>query len=73
MLRDTSALHPRPLVDPYGGIDFYAEVELYERALIVTAMSIANGRQRRAAELLHLKPSTLCTKMKALGIDPSAF
>ena len=64
---------PPAAVDPAGGIDFRAAVAEYERALIAAALRLTKGRQNRAAELLHLNPSTLCTKMKALGIDPAEF
>ena len=40
----------------------------YERQLIVAALSAAGGNQRRAARSLGVLPSTLCEKMKRLGI-----
>lgn len=40
----------------------------YERQLIVAALTAADGNQRRAAETLGVLPSTLCEKMKRLGI-----
>jgi DNA-binding NtrC family response regulator len=43
-------------------------LEDYERALILSALAAAGGHQRRAARALGLLPSTLCEKMKRLGI-----
>jgi DNA-binding NtrC family response regulator len=43
-------------------------VEDYERALIEAALASAGGHQRRAAALLQILPSTLCEKMKRLGM-----
>jgi DNA-binding NtrC family response regulator len=43
-------------------------VEDYERALIEAALASAGGHQRRAAALLKILPSTLCEKMKRLGM-----
>ena len=43
-------------------------VSRYERAMILQSLEMANGVQKRAAELLQLKPSTLNEMMKRLGI-----
>jgi len=40
----------------------------YERSLIVSALQAAGGHQRRAAAALGVLPSTLCEKMKRLGL-----
>lgn len=50
-------------------IDFYAEVERYEIALIMRALAQSHGIQRRAARLLRMKTTTLNTKIKRYGID----
>jgi transcriptional regulator with GAF, ATPase, and Fis domain len=50
--------------------DFYREVERYERRLIQNALRISAGSQVKAARLLKLKPTTLNSKMKALGLLP---
>ena len=74
LLDETACLGAPPQsVDPASGVDFRAAVAEYERALVTAALRLTKGRQNRAAELLHLNPSTLCTKMKALGIDPAEF
>ena len=43
-----------------------------ERDLITAALRLADGKQKDAARLLNLSPSTLNVKIKALGIDPKA-
>jgi DNA-binding NtrC family response regulator len=43
----------------------------YERSLITAALVRAGGHQRRAADALGLLPSTLCEKMKRLGLRES--
>ena len=40
----------------------------YERALVLRALRSAGGVQKRAAELLHVKPTTLHEMMKRLAI-----
>jgi transcriptional regulator with GAF, ATPase, and Fis domain len=50
--------------------DFYREVERYERQLIQTALRMTGGSQVKAARLLKLKPTTLNSKMKVLGLFP---
>lgn len=51
-----------------NGIGYYHAVEDFERSLILGAMEEAGGVQRRAAELLGMKPTTLNERMKRLGI-----
>jgi len=53
---------------PIGCIDFYDEVQRYEIELIKRALKACNGNQTRAAKLLHLKSTTLSTKMKHYGL-----
>lgn len=50
------------------GIDFYDEVRRFEVALIERALRLSNWRQRRAAQLLGLKVTTLNAKIKLYGI-----
>jgi len=45
-----------------------ARLEAYERHLILEALRITSGNQRRAAESLGVLPTTLHEKMKRLGI-----
>jgi DNA-binding NtrC family response regulator len=56
------------LIVPQDGISLKDAVSNYERAMILQSLELANGVQKRAAELLQLKPSTLNEMMKRLGI-----
>ena len=47
---------------------FKAMVEEYERELILAALAEAGGHQRKAAAMLGILPTTLCEKMKRLGL-----
>jgi DNA-binding NtrC family response regulator len=51
------------------GIDFYSEVERFESGLIKLALDQTGGHQARAAKLLHIKPTTLNSKIKLYGIQ----
>ncbi|HEV7474407.1 MAG TPA: helix-turn-helix domain-containing protein [Pyrinomonadaceae bacterium] len=51
------------------GIDFYGEVERFESGLIRLALDQTRGHQARAARLLHIKPTTLNSKIKMYGIE----
>lgn len=51
------------------GIDFYGEVERFETGLIRLALDQTRGHQARAARLLHIKPTTLNSKIKLYGIE----
>ncbi|MGZ5433866.1 MAG: sigma-54-dependent transcriptional regulator [Thermoanaerobaculia bacterium] len=60
----------QPLVIvPPDGVSLKDAVSRYERSLIVQSLELANGVQKRAAELLQVKPSTLNEMMKRLGIQ----
>jgi DNA-binding NtrC family response regulator len=48
--------------------DLKTLVEDYERDLILSALAEAGGHQRRAAASLGLLPTTLCEKIKRLGL-----
>jgi DNA-binding NtrC family response regulator len=64
-----AALRTQPLnIDPEEGIDFYENVARFEIQLIESALEVAGGRQNRAAKLLNMRTSTLCSKMKNLNI-----
>lgn len=49
-------------------VDLAGEVQRYEADLIRTALIRTGGRQRRAAALLSIKPTTLHEKMKRYGM-----
>ena len=53
---------------PADGLSLKDAVSRYERTMILQSLELANGVQKRAAELLQLKPSTLNEMMKRLGI-----
>lgn len=64
-----ASLRTQPVqIDPEKGIDFYDSVARYEIQLIESALEVAGGRQNRAAKLLNMRTSTLCSKMKQLNI-----
>ena len=50
--------------------DLKGLLEAYERSIIHAALGTVGGRQRSAAELLRILPTTLNEKMKRLGIRP---
>jgi len=54
---------------PTNGIAFKEAVSAYERQLIIKALKAAGGVQKRAAELLQVKPTTLHEMMKRLSIS----
>lgn len=49
-------------------IDLSGEVQRFETNMIKCALVRTGGRQRQAARLLHIKPTTLHAKMKRYGI-----
>ena len=60
------------MIVPSDGISLNDAVSRYERAMILQSLEMANGVQKKAAELLQLKPSTLNEMMKRLGIGTRA-
>ncbi|HKO57597.1 MAG TPA: sigma-54 dependent transcriptional regulator [Thermoanaerobaculia bacterium] len=56
------------LIVPADGLSLKDAVSRYERTMILQSLELANGVQKKAAELLQLKPSTLNEMMKRLGI-----
>jgi DNA-binding NtrC family response regulator len=56
------------MVVPSEGLSLKDAVSRYERTMILQSLEMANGVQKKAAELLQLKPSTLNEMMKRLGI-----
>ena len=53
---------------PAGGRGLKEKMEEFERAIIQAALAEAGGNQRRAAASLGVLPTTLCEKMKRLGL-----
>ncbi len=68
-LRSTEAPLAGPAPSPPAGASFWDAVNAYERQLIVRALQAAGGVQKRAAELLQVKPTTLHEMMKRLSIS----
>jgi DNA-binding NtrC family response regulator len=60
------------MIVPSDGLSLKDAVSRYERAMILQSLEMANGVQKKAAELLQLKPSTLNEMMKRLGIGTRA-
>jgi DNA-binding NtrC family response regulator len=50
--------------DSRRGLSLKDVLESLERNVLVTALSDCNGHQVSAAKFLHLKPTTLCAKLK---------
>ncbi|HVT03704.1 MAG TPA: sigma-54 dependent transcriptional regulator [Thermoanaerobaculia bacterium] len=67
-LRFQKASDQPPLMLPSVGLSLKDAVSNYERTMILQSLEMANGVQKKAAELLQLKPSTLNEMMKRLGI-----
>jgi len=58
--------------DLKGGINIHDEVRRYEIELIRRALKLTSGHQARAARLLHIKTTTLNSKIKRYKLLPSA-
>jgi len=57
-------------VVPPEGISFKDVITDFEKKLIESTLEAAGGVQKRAAELLHLKPTTLNEMIKRYEIRP---
>ena len=68
-LRSVDSPLAGPAPTPPAGASFWDAVNAYERQLIVRALHAAGGVQKRAAELLQVKPTTLHEMMKRLSIS----
>jgi two-component system response regulator PilR (NtrC family) len=68
---DSVGLPPPAL--PANGIPFKDAVSEYERQIIVKALQACGGVQKRAAELLQVKPTTLHEMMKRLNISSESI
>ena len=67
-LRYPGSTEQPSMVVPTQGLSLKDAVSRYERSMILQSLELANGVQKKAAELLQLKPSTLNEMMKRLGI-----
>lgn len=57
-----------PAEDTGGGINLFPETEAEEKQSILKALKASGGHRRKAAETLHIDPSTLYRKMKKYGL-----
>ena len=69
LLRQVYGVTEQRKPDVQRGINFYDEVRRFEVDLIKQALLYANGKQRAAADLLSLNPTTLHSKMKVYRIE----
>ena len=58
---------------PAEGVSLKEAVSDYERQLIIKALQTTGGVQKRAAELLMVKPSTLHEMMKRLNVSTESL
>jgi two-component system response regulator PilR (NtrC family) len=68
-IRQPSVSELAPLALPSNGLSLKEAVSAYERQLIVKALQASGGVQKRAAELLKVKPTTLHEMMKRLNVS----
>src|SRR5207247_9199299 len=57
-------------VVPPEGISFKDVITDFEKRLIESTLEVAGGVQKKAAELLHIKPTTLNEMIKRYDIRP---
>ena len=57
-----------PIALPDPEVSFWDAVNSFERQLIIRALRSTGGVQKRAAELLQVKPTTLHEMMKRLSV-----
>jgi DNA-binding NtrC family response regulator len=58
---------------PQNGIAFKDAVSEYERQIIIKALQASGGIQKRAAEMLQVRPTTLHEMMKRLNISSESL
>ncbi|HEY3119454.1 MAG TPA: helix-turn-helix domain-containing protein [Vicinamibacteria bacterium] len=51
---------------------FKQRIDDYQRRLILEALAESGGNQRQAAARLGILPTTLCEKLKRLGLRPTS-
>lgn len=68
-VRQPSPMAPPPSALPSAGVSLKEAVSDYERQLIIKALQASGGVQKRAAEMLMVKPTTLHEMMKRLSIS----
>jgi DNA-binding NtrC family response regulator len=68
--KSASQQQPPQFVVPPEGISFKDVITDFEKRLIESTLEAAGGVQKRAAELLHIKPTTLNEMIKRYDIRP---
>ena len=69
-VRRAPSFHMPQFVVPPEGISFKDVITDFEKRLIESTLEAAGGVQKRAAELLHIKPTTLNEMIKRYDIHP---
>jgi len=69
-LKDQGAADEVP-ESPAGNLDFKERTRYYQKKIIQTALRRTKGVQKKAAQLLGIKPTTLNEMIKRLEIDPN--
>ena len=69
-VRRAPGIGPPQFVVPPEGISFKEVITDFEKRLIEATLEAAGGVQKRAAELLHIKPTTLNEMIKRHDIRP---
>jgi hypothetical protein len=69
-VRSTRPFHMPQFVLPPEGISLKDVITDFEKKLIESTLEAAGGVQKRAAELLHIKPTTLNEMIKRYDIRP---
>lgn len=69
LLKEVESLGAKGQLLPKTELSLNREVRRFEANLIRSALICTGGRQRRAARLLGVKPSTLNAKIKRYNLD----
>ena len=69
-VRPAPSFHMPQVVVPPEGISFKDVITDFEKRLIESTLEAAGGVQKRAAEMLHIKPTTLNEMIKRYDIKP---
>ena len=72
LLAESRREPPASELDLGRGIDFYDEVSRFESNLIRRALEQTSGNQKRAADLLGIKKTTINAMIHRYGINPHA-
>ena len=69
LLHQVESLSESPPLRESSGLDFSEEVQRFEAELIRNALIRTGGRQRQAARLLNMKPTTLHSRIKRYRLN----